>query len=238
MENIGASESESDYNDSASAIDSATSDSDSATSDSASDSDSEPELDDDERIDTSWIDNFKREETSYNQFYNEPVTSIKLYFLYATATNQLIHIGKQKYKLTEENTLKNYQLIALIKQHEFHNKIKYKLNSILRYNIDVNPDEIEKYTTNVDKDDRFFSIEKYLNDIHFNASILMFHNLNALYFIYSEDNKNHSKTASASTGASASTDATIHPKMNHTKKIFLHKKMTHNKTICNNIKKT
>ena len=36
-------------------------------------------------LDTSWIDSLKKAESIYNDFYKEPVTSIKLFFLYVNS---------------------------------------------------------------------------------------------------------------------------------------------------------
>ena len=94
--------------------------------------------------------------------------------------------------LAENGWLKRDRIIALIKQYQMRESVKYKLNSILRYNIDLNPDEITAYAdagtgTGADDTNRFLTAEKYLDDIHFNDSITMFHDLNALYFLFSEE---------------------------------------------------
>ena len=39
------------------------------------------EIDPDEIIDTQWIDKFNQAESAYNELYNEPVTSIKIYLM-------------------------------------------------------------------------------------------------------------------------------------------------------------
>jgi len=153
----------------------------------------------DEKIDTSWIANFKSEEESYNHFYKEPLPSIMLYVLYVNTHKELIHVDIHRCLLAENGWLKRDRIIALIKQYQMRESVKYKLNSILRYNIDLNPDEITAYASNAgtsnagtsnagtDDTNRFLTAEKYLDDIHFNDSITMFHDLNALYFLFSEE---------------------------------------------------
>ena len=174
----------------------------SAEEESAEETDAEETDAEDEKIDTSWIANFKSEEESYNHFYKEPLDSIMIYVLYVNTHKELIHVDIHRCLLAENGWLKRDRIIALIKQYQMRESVKYKLNSILRYNIDLNPDEITAYASNAgtstsnagtgtgtDADDtnRFLTAEKYLDDIHFNDSITMFHDLNALYFLFSEE---------------------------------------------------
>ena len=171
----------------------------SAEEESAEETDAEETDAEDEKIDTSWIANFKSEEESYNHFYKEPLDSIMIYVLYVNTDKELIHVDIHRCLLAENGWLKRDRIIALIKQYQMRESVKYKLNSILRYNIDLNPDEITAYASNAgtvtdagtgtgaDDTNRFLTAEKYLDDIHFNDSITMFHDLNALYFLFSEE---------------------------------------------------
>ena len=149
---------------------------------------------DDEKIDTSWIANFKKEEESYNNYYKEPLASIMLYVLYVNSHKELMYVDTNRCLLDETGWLKRDRMIALIKQYQTRKTVNYKLHSLLRYNIDLNPDEITAYISNAnisnaDADDmnRFLTSEKYLDDIHFNESIAMFQDLNALYFLFYEE---------------------------------------------------
>ena len=165
----------------------------------------------DEKLDTSWIQQFKAKECSYNDFYKEPISSIMLYVLYVK-DKEIIHVDTNSCLLENGNIIKE-RLVSLIKHYEIR-EIKYKLTALLRYNIDLNPEEIHDFMNEESVTDRFLTPEKYLNNIHYNDSIHMFQDLNALYFIYE-----------------ASTAAHV----NHTKKITWH---NHNhKTKRNNPKK-
>ena len=147
---------------------------------------------DDEKIDTSWIANFKKEEESYNNYYKEPLASIMLYVLYVNSHKELMYVDTNRCLLDERGWLKRDRMIALIKQYQTRKTVNYKLHSLLRYNIDLNPDEITAYISNAnisnaDDMNRFLTSEKYLDDIHFNESIAMFQDLNALYFLFYEE---------------------------------------------------
>jgi len=142
---------------------------------------------DDEILDTSWLKKFKKTENRYNHFYKEPLTSVRLYLLYIDKNKTLTSVDTIRCALDENNSLKRDRLIALIKYYQLRAGINYKLNSLLRYNIDLNPDEINNYINEVNASGLFLKAEKYLEDIHYNDSIQMFQKLNALYFIYFED---------------------------------------------------
>ena len=47
-----------------------------------------------EEIDTSWIDDFKKDNETCSDFYTEEVTTITLFFIYRQATNVII--GKRQ----------------------------------------------------------------------------------------------------------------------------------------------
>ena len=65
--------------------------------------------------------------------------------------------------------------------------MNYKINSLLRYNIDLDPSEINDFLNDNITDMRFIKSEKYLNDIHYEETIHMFQDLNALFFIFKEE---------------------------------------------------
>jgi hypothetical protein len=107
----------------------------------------------------------------------------------------LTFIKKEFILLDEGGILKRDNLIALIKKNQKYNNIKYKLLSILRFNINLEPEEVNKFIStsyNSTEKCRFLSSEKYLNDIKYSSTINIFQDLNSLYFIfYEEKEKQH-----------------------------------------------
>jgi len=183
--------------------------------DGASDNDSASEYEsEDEHLDTHWLATFKAEECNYAAFYPEPIKSITLYLLYIDRAKEITAIDTHECVLDETSTLKHHALITLIKQYQSRASISYKLNSLLRYNVDLEPEEIADFVSETVSTNRFLTSEKYLTDIHFKASIPMFQELNSLYFIYNEVPNNTIQTST------------------HTKRINLSTK--HRKTMRNN----
>ena len=142
-----------------------------------------------EEFDTSWIDNFKKDNETYSDFYTEEVTNITLFFIYINNKNDVENLSRDLMILDRKNTVMRDQLIQIIKQNQIHNNNKYKLFSLLKYNIDIEPEEIYNFINNKDDSSfskRFFIQEKYLNDIIYKNTINIFQDLNSLFFIYKE----------------------------------------------------
>jgi hypothetical protein len=172
------------------------------------------ESDEEEILDTRWLTNFKNAEAKYTPFYKEPITSIRLYVLYIKE-KEIIHREIDRCSLDPQNSLKRERIMKYIKYYQEHEATHYKLKSLLRYNIDLNPEEVGDFVNGAAVNDRFLTSEKYLDDIHFNDSITMFHKLNALYFIFFAE--------------------PIQP-VNHTRRIVLAKAKTHKTKRNNHIK--
>jgi hypothetical protein len=156
-----------------------------------------------EECDTSWIDNFKKDNETYSDFYTEEVTNITLFFIYINNKNDVENLSRDLMILDRKNAVMRDQLIQIIKQNQIHNNNKYKLISLLKYNIDIDPEEIYNFINNKDDSSfskRFFIQEKYLNDIIYKNTINIFQDLNSLFFIYKEtlpiDNKSNNSIKS------------------------------------------
>ncbi len=143
----------------------------------------------DEKLDTEWIDDFKKKECMYNDFYKEPVTSISIFLLYIDKNNELEHLNTDKCLLSDDGSIKRDVIISFIKRYQHFISTNYKLLSLIKYNINLEPSDIYDFVNediNI-SDKRFIQSEKYLNDIHFDESIHMFQDLNALFFIFYEE---------------------------------------------------
>jgi hypothetical protein len=172
----------------------------------------------DEILDTNWIDHFKAAESVYNEFYKEPVTSINIYLMYVNKENELEHIHNDKCFINENGLLTREMIISLIKRHQLFYKIRYKLLSLIKYNIDLEPIEIKDFVNedNTFSNKRFIQSEKYLEDIRFNESIHMFQDLNALFFLFYEEKQSlhNTKRIHISSQSSHKTKRNTHNKKN------------------------
>lgn len=158
-------------------------------------------------LDTTIIDEFEKDDELYNDFYKDKIEQINLYILYVDNNNDLFHIKKDTATLNngklEKDDLKN-----LIRQYIKYQNKKYRLISLLKWNITIEPEEISDYLRNEKKFDFIKSIRN-INSVEFEDSINLFHNLNSLYLVFHERWKLLE---------------------NKTKKVYLNKKLTKNKT--------
>ena len=131
--------------------------------------------------------------------------------------------------ITLHLTVSSSPVRKIVKQNQTlnsnSNSLKYKLISLLRYNIDLAPGEINDYLIDVNHANnlkRFIRSEQYLNDIYFDETISMFQDLNALYFLYHEETPPTSKKLA--------TTATTPMPHSTTKRIIMNDKSHNRKT--------
>jgi hypothetical protein len=153
-------------------------------------------------IDDEWINQYKHEEEKYDIFYKKEVSSIKLFFIYISSSQDKIDkIIKEKYNIINKSISKK-ELTEIIKQHDASsdkNK-EYILNSLFKYNITLKPDEIEDFINNENEYENDYMTNIILHededaaedededeefeDILFENTIDFFKDLNAIYIIY------------------------------------------------------
>ena len=121
----------------------------------------------DEDIDNSWVDSYKKEDAKYKDFYNEPVKSVNMFFIYVNTDKTIVNIKQKHISIKQEHnsinqthisinqkhisksTITHEQIIRIIKEKQICDKIKYKLFSIVRYNVDLLPEEVGDYANEV-----------------------------------------------------------------------------------------
>jgi hypothetical protein len=139
-----------------------------------------------------WTDDFDRDEKFFNDFYKEAVINVDLICYYINKNKELFHIKKQNLWV-EDGLLKKESLIYYIKKNMFHNNIKFTPLSILKYNINIEPNEINFYLQN-ESEPHFLTIERSLNSIKWEDTITLFQDLNSLIFIYVEKSPSKNNT--------------------------------------------
>jgi len=133
---------------------------------------------------------YKNHKSYFNNLTNRDVESVKIRFLYVNLNNEVETKIRDEIKL-EDGVLKKERLIYLIKNNRSLDGYNYRLVSLLKYNIDVTSEQIEKFIHLPSESDKYLKDEKYLYDICFNKTIHFFQDINALYFIFKQvDNVN------------------------------------------------
>ena len=146
-----------------------------------------------EEFDNSWIEQFELSEMEYSSFYKEKIESIKLNYIYVDENNQIDCINQENF-LVENGKIDKDKIIDIIRINRNRGKMKYKLISILKYNITLEPDHIKNYINDDEFNDDFLSKIDVLQDVYFKDTINLFHDLNCLYFIFCDKKSRENKT--------------------------------------------
>ncbi len=145
----------------------------------------------DSDIDITRLEEIEKEDEPYDGFYPEEIDVIKIFFIYVNKYNKIIFI-KNDNLLINESCLPKLDLSILLKKNRKHDNIIYTPLSILKYNIDLEPNEVDGYLKYTN-DYNFLTVEKNIKNINWKDSIALFKDLNSLHVIFYEIPKKKSK---------------------------------------------
>jgi len=152
------------------------------------------DLDSELDLDMSWINDHERLSAIEENYQREPMESINMFFIYI---NRNLYIEKiitdvQKLTLSEDKSysyLPKDILLQIIQSRKIKTPFsKFKLTDIISYLVDLDPEKIQSFSQNENLDSTFLNIVPITNtnDIRINPSIFIFHQMNAVYFLYEE----------------------------------------------------
>ena len=169
-----------------------------------------------DKLDETWIKDFEKIDNTYSEFYKSDVYFVKITCIYIDQENEIFKIKEELFFMKNPNIISREELIGILKKNSFSNNNSFSLLSLLRYNLNIEPQDIS-YINNKN----YITILKNIDEIVFDKTINMFHNLNNIIIIYYEKitnnkNKSHMNTSN-----------------NSTKKIYFHNSINnkHKKTI-------
>lgn len=141
-----------------------------------------------DELDTDWIENFNKIDEEFKNYYCEDLPFVKINSLYINSENEIDMVKEEKIILKTPSLLSKEELLQIIKQNCFISGQKYSLLGILKYNIDIEPKNLKhlfKYQTNKNESNQLFLTSlKNIDDIKFEKSITMFHDINQLFILF------------------------------------------------------
>jgi len=165
-------------------------------------------------LDDDWINNFENTDKLYKDFYKDDLYYVNLRVIYINRENEIDKLKQESFLMTKPNHISREEILEILKKNSVDNNKRYSLLSILKYNIVLEPDEIKLFLKSKNEID-YLSIIKNIDEISFNKSINMFHDLNDLILIFYEKSLELKK-----------------PDIdNKTKKVYLRSLNTNKKTI-------
>ena len=131
-----------------------------------------------------WTDDFDKEEKFFNEFYKERVQNLQMFCYYVNKDKELFHIKKDILTI-DDGLLKKGDLIYHIRKNRIYQDKKFQLLSILKYNINIEPEDINFFLRDSEIN-QFLNTEKYIDNIKWDDTITLFQDLNSIIFIYNE----------------------------------------------------
>jgi hypothetical protein len=143
--------------------------------------------DDIDNLDDSWLKEFEITENDYKNFYEEEITFIPIHLIYIS-DNSIEKIKAEKIILKTPGVLQKEELVSIIKHNMVSNNIRYALSSILRFNINLEPANLKTFLRTHDKNigNNFLHPVKNIDNIKFDKTITMFHDINDIFILFNE----------------------------------------------------
>ena len=151
------------------------------------------DLDDD--LDTSWIDDLDKLNNIHHSYFREPMKYIDFCILFVDSNDSILKIKKENHRFStiDKNcTFTNsflIQFIERIKNTYSKGMIRYKLQDVLLYNIDIEPEHIQPYVSNenlLELGTKKLQSLSIIQDVVVPPSIFIFHKINSLFFIFKQ----------------------------------------------------
>ena len=142
------------------------------------------------KLDDDWIKNFENVDADYKDFYKDDLYYVNLTFIYVNRKNEIEKIKHESFLLSNPNHILREEILQILKKSSIEDERRYSLLALLKYNITMDPDDIQKYIAldtgihTVEKN--YLSIIKNIDSISFEQTISMMHDLNDLILVFYE----------------------------------------------------
>jgi hypothetical protein len=124
----------------------------------------------------------------YNQdFYKNDVHFINLKIIYLNKRNEIEKINVEPFFMSTPNLISKKEIIQILFKSTTNNNTKYSLFSILKYNINLNADEIHNFLQS--EEINFQTTVSNIDTVLFEKTICLFQDLNDLILIFIENNQ-------------------------------------------------
>ena len=130
----------------------------------------------------------KLPEIDYSKMFKEVkiLNNIKTYITYINSDNEIEIINQKKiYLNNDDNIVTRNQLIEVIKNSQKKHNIKYKLISIMVYNIHVTPESLPSYIENPNDFISLYTLNR-LESFELQPTLRLLKKYNGIYFFFFE----------------------------------------------------
>ena len=174
----------------------------------------------DKQLDSKWIEDFELQDKNYESFYTEDINHINFHCIYVNRNNDIEKIKEEKLLMKTPNYISRDEMIGILKKNSIINKKRYIVLSIVKYNINLEPSDINFFLKpSKQLDSTFLTSVTNIDAIPLEKSISMFQDLNDIFIIFSE-----------TIGKSTKIDT---KSINNTRRVYINKRNGRKKTLRN-----
>ena len=160
-------------------------------------------------LDISWIENHERMNNIHKNYQREPMDSVKICYIYVNLDSEIEKVVCEneilgKFDNSDTRIIPKERVLQIVQNKKMLNDtLKYSMDSILVYNVSIEPENIQKYVNSEndvlhgsphnstffgDKDNLYngFKIYPIVDEILIHPSIFIFHEINCIYFIFKQ----------------------------------------------------
>lgn len=142
----------------------------------------------------SWIEQEEKLLRAQDNFQREPMESIKCFFLFMNQNNYIVQITDENIDICD-GKISNERVLRLIEDKR-HPKpdVTYMFIDSWTFLVDLEPEHIQVYSQ-TKASARFLTQLRTVDDIIIPPSIFIFHDVNAVYFLFQEVERLPAKSA-------------------------------------------
>ncbi len=136
-------------------------------------------------LEDDWITKFNETDAVYKDFYKDDLYYVNLKFIYINRESEIEKIKYESFLLSKPNNISREEILQILKKSSIEDERKYTLLALLKYNITMDADDIQKYISS-DEERTYLSIIKNIDSVPFDRTISLMHDLNDLILVFYE----------------------------------------------------
>jgi len=141
-------------------------------------------------LDSSWIDKEEKMGASNTNYIREPIDEIQMFFIYINDRLEIEYVSKESESIgSDAQRISKDRLLQIIQTKRHHNNKKYRLDDLLSFQIDLEPENIQSFSELDSLDDissSFLKSVHIFDEVVCTPSIFIFHDIASLFFIFIE----------------------------------------------------
>ena len=148
------------------------------------------DIDNIDDLDSSWINKEEKMGASDTNYIREPIDDIQLFFIYINSELEIEYVSKESEPIYHDSgCISKDRLLQIIQTKRHHNSKKYRLDDLLSFQIDLEPENVQSFSELDSLDDisrSFFKNVPIFDEVICIPSIFIFHDIASLFFMFNE----------------------------------------------------